>query len=143
MSGTALRIDLPYGDRPWLRETFEYSLARLCKSKTRENISHSATILESMGVLLDLVLSRRNEIDRLVRDHHGRSVSVFGSVARGEETSESDIDLLVNFDEQSTLFDLLHLQEAIVGFLGTSVDIVAAKGLKSRDEHIKREAIPI
>ncbi len=115
----------------------------LCKNKTRENISHSATILESMGLLLELVLSHRNEIDRLVRDHHGRSVSVFGSVARGEETSESDIDLLVDFDEQSTLFDLLHLQEAIAGFLGTSVDVVAAKGLKSRDEHIKREAIPI
>ncbi len=96
-----------------------------------------------MGVLLDLVLSHRNEIDRLVREHHGHSVSVFGSVARGEETSESDVDLLVDFDEQSTLFDLLHLQEAIAGVLGTSVDVVAAKGLMSRDEHIKRDAIPI
>ncbi|MEX6430641.1 nucleotidyltransferase family protein [Ferrimicrobium acidiphilum] len=126
-----------------MREIFEHLLAQLRKNKSRESISHGATILESMGVLLDLVLSHRNEIDRLVREHHGRSVSVFGSVARGEETSESDVDLLVDFDEQSTLFDLLHLQEAIAGVLGTSVDVVAAKGLMSRDEHIKREAIPI
>lgn len=126
-----------------MREIFEYLLAQLRWNKIRESISHGTTILESVGVLLELVLSHRNEIDRLVRDHHGRSVSVFGSVARGEETSESDVDLLVDFDEQSTLFDLLHLQEAIAGLLGTPVDIVAAKGLTTRDEHIKESAIPI
>ncbi len=135
--------DLFYGDRLWWREIFEYLLAQSRKIKSRESISHGTTMLESMGALLDLVLSHRNEIDRLVREHHGRSVSVFGSVARGEETSESDIDLLVDFDEQSTLFDLLHLQEAITGVLGRSVDVVATKGLMSRDEHIKRDAIPI
>ena len=124
-------------------EIFGYFFAHLCENKSRRSISDGTAILKSMGVLLDLVLSHRNEIDRLAREHHGRSVAVFGSVARGEETSESDVDLLVDFDEQSTLFDLLHLQEAIAGVLGTSVDVVATKGLKSRDEHIKREAIPI
>jgi predicted nucleotidyltransferase len=88
-----------------------------------------------------LVEAKRGEINEIVRRHRGRSVSVFGSVARGEETAASDIDLLVEFEPGSSLFDLLHITEELEALLGVSVDVVSAGGLKDRDDHIRREAV--
>ena len=51
------------------------------------------------------VEQNRAEILDLVRRHRGRSIAVFGSVARGEATSESDIDFLVEFEPSSSLLD--------------------------------------
>ena len=90
-----------------------------------------------------MVESKRDQINDLVRQHHGRAVALFGSVARGEDTPESDIDFLVEFQTGSSLFDLMDLQEALQALLGVSVDVVSAGGLKDRDDHIRREAIPI
>ena len=87
----------------------------------------------------------RAEIADLVRRHRGRSIAVFGSVARGEDDASSDIDFLVDFDPGSSLFDLLHLQDALTELLnlGCRVDVVSAGGLKPRDDHIRREASPL
>jgi len=90
-----------------------------------------------------LVDAKRNEINDLVRRHGGRSVALFGSVARGDDTASSDIDFLVEFTSGSSLFDLMDLQEALEGLLGVSVDVVSIGGLKERDERIRREAVPI
>jgi len=90
-----------------------------------------------------IVESKRDQINDLVRQHHGRAVALFGSVARGEDTPESDIDFLVEFQSGSSLFDLMDLQEALQDLLGVSVDVVSVGGLKDRDDHIRREAIPI
>ena len=96
-----------------------------------------------MGAHRDLVEARRDEIREVVRRHHGRSVAVFGSVARGEESASSDIDFLVEFEPGSSLFDLLHISEELEALLGVSVDVVSAGGLKDRDDHIRREAVPL
>ena len=79
----------------------------------------------------------------MVHRHRGRSVAVFGSVARGDETAASDIDFLVEFEPGSSLFDLLHIGEELEQLLGVPVDVVSAGGLKDRDEHIRREAVPL
>jgi len=96
-----------------------------------------------MGVRRALVEAKRDEINELVRRHRGRSVALFGSAARGEDTPDSDIDFLVEFEEGSSLFDLMDLREALEELLGSRVDVVSAGGLKERDEHIRREAVPI
>ena len=96
-----------------------------------------------MGAHRAVVESKRNEINDLVLRHHGRTVALFGSVARGDDTPESDIDFLVDFAPGSSLFDLMDLQEALEQLLGVSVDVVSIGGLKDRDEHIRREAVPI
>jgi predicted nucleotidyltransferase len=44
--------------------------------------------------LRELVEAHRDEIRRIVASHHGRSVAMFGSVARGDESPSSDIDFL-------------------------------------------------
>jgi predicted nucleotidyltransferase len=64
-------------------------------------------------------------------------------VARGEDGNDSDVDLLVDFEPGSSLFDLLHLQDELEQLLRCRVDVVSRGGLKPRDEHIRREAVPL
>ncbi len=96
-----------------------------------------------MGSRRSIVDGKREEINALVHRHHGHAVSLFGSVARGDDTADSDIDFLVEFDAGSSLFDLMDLQEALEQLLGVSVDVVSVGGLKDRDVHIRQEAVPI
>ncbi len=96
-----------------------------------------------VGTILELARSNRESIEALVRAHKGLSVAVFGSAARGEESEASDLDLLVQFGEGSSLFDLMELESEISALLGISVDVVSVGGLKPRDEHIRREAVPL
>lgn len=93
--------------------------------------------------MLPGLLAKRLEITELARRHRGRSVSVFGSAARGEETLGSYVDFLVEFEPGSSLFDLLRLQEALEALLGRSVDVVSAGGLLARDRHIRDEAVAL
>lgn len=94
-----------------------------------------------MGSGKGLVDSHRDEIAAALQRHHGRSIAIFGSVARGEDTDESDIDFLVDFEPGSSLFDLLHLQDELTAILGCAVDVVSIGGLKDRDDHIRNEAV--
>jgi predicted nucleotidyltransferase len=90
-----------------------------------------------------LVEERRQEITELARRHRGRSIAVFGSVARGEDQVGSDIDFLVDFEPGSSLFDLVRLQDDLAELLGCKVDVVSVGGLKERDRHILEEALPL
>ncbi len=90
-----------------------------------------------------LVEANKLEINRIVRRHRGKSVSLFGSVARGDETPTSDIDFLDEFEPGSSLFDLFHISEELEALLGIPVDVVSTGGLKERDHHIRQEAVPL
>ncbi|MCU0268048.1 MAG: nucleotidyltransferase domain-containing protein [Acidimicrobiales bacterium] len=96
-----------------------------------------------MGERMALIESKRLEILEIVNRHRGRSVSVFGSVARGDDGADSDIDFLVEFEPGSSLFDLLHISEELEALLGTPVDVVSVGGLKERDHYIRREAVSL
>jgi hypothetical protein len=93
--------------------------------------------------LNSIVERNRTEILDLVRRHRGRSIGVFGSVARGEATSESDIDFVVEFEPSSSLLDLVHLEEALAELLGVDVDVVSAGALLERDAEIRSDAIAL
>lgn len=60
-------------------------------------------------------------------------LAVFGSVARGETRAESDVDLLVAFEEGTTvtLFTLIDLQSELARLIGRPVDLVPKAGLKA------------
>ena len=87
---------------------------------------------------------RRRAIVDLAARHGARNVRVFGSVARGEDTSRSDIDLLVDLDDGVGLVALAALERELAEVLGTTVDVVPADTLKRgiRDE-VLAEAIPL
>jgi predicted nucleotidyltransferase len=104
---------------------------------------HTVVNLSLMASLRERIQEHRDAIDVLVRKHRGLSASIFGSVARGEDTSASDVDFLVEFAPGSSLFDLRHLQLDLEALLGCSVDVVSSGGLKDRDQHIRQEAVAI
>lgn len=88
----------------------------------------------------ELLAAHRQDIRDAVARHRGQRVRVFGSVARGDASAGSDIDLLVDFETGSSLFDLLHLQHDLEELLGRPVDVISTGGLTPRDDHILREA---
>ena len=59
-------------------------------------------------------------------------VRLFGSFARGEQTAESDVDLLVDFPADLTLIGLLKLEHAAEDVLGRKVDVVSSRHLRPR-----------
>lgn len=88
-----------------------------------------------------LVEGHRKEITAVVARHKGRSIAIFGSVARRDETPDSDVDFLVEFESGSSLFDLLHIEDDLAELLGRPVDVVSLGGLKSRDRDIRGDAV--
>lgn len=93
--------------------------------------------------LRELVEQHRDAIKDAARRHRAVSISVFGSVTRETDTDASDVDFLVELEPDSSLFDLLHLQDELQLLLGRSVDVVSVAGLKPRDVRMRQEAITL
>ncbi len=96
--------------------------------------------IDTTSELGSLLHEHRDQILEIAARHHALHVRVFGSVARGDATASSDIDFLVDFDRDSSLFDVLHLSDALKALLGRQVDVVSTGGLKQRDDRILAEA---
>ncbi|MEY3575958.1 MAG: hypothetical protein RLZZ88_1101 [Actinomycetota bacterium] len=96
-----------------------------------------------MSAKRQLIDANREDIRRIVLANRGKHVYLFGSLARGDDSEASDVDLLVEFDDNGSLFDLMHIEDEVEQLLGMPVDVVSAGGLLPRDEHIRREAILI
>lgn len=86
---------------------------------------------------------RRSDVLDAARRHHATNVRVFGSVARGEDTPASDLDLLVTFDQDASVFDLADLIEELRLITGIEVDVVSEAGLRPRHARIVAEAVPL
>ncbi len=70
-----------------------------------------------------------------------REISLFGSYVRSEQTENSDIDLLVEFEKGATLFDIINLENFLSGIFGKRVSVVSRNGLnKYIGPHILKEA---
>lgn len=70
------------------------------------------------------------------------SLSVFGSVARGEAGPDSDVDLLVELNRRMGLFEFAGLKLRLAELLGAPVDLVMLDALKPRvRERVEHEAI--
>lgn len=68
----------------------------------------------------------------LAERYHVSTLGIFGSYVRDEQTTESDLDILVEFDEPVSLLDLVRLENEITNELGVEVDIVTKGSLKPR-----------
>jgi predicted nucleotidyltransferase len=95
-----------------------------------------------MGI--DEVRQMRDEIARIAARHGAHDIRVFGSVARGDTTPDSDVDFLVELDPGRSLFDLGGLLMALQELLGRPVDVVTTAGLRDRiRERVLAEAIAL
>ncbi len=90
----------------------------------------------------ELLRIKREDILRIAAKYGASNVRVFGSVARGEADSESDIDLLVDMEPGRSLFDLGGLLMDLEELLGCNVDVVTEDGLRERiRERVLKEAV--
>ena len=87
--------------------------------------------------------AHRSEVERIATRHGATAVHVFGSVARGEDGPESDVDLLVSLRDGTNLFDLVEMERELERLLGCRVDVVSTAGLTQRDGHIRRDAVAL
>ena len=95
-------------------------------------------------VTLPTLRQRRAQIVALAERYRAGEVRVFGSVARGDATEGSDVDLLITARGGCSLFDLGGLLEDLQDLLGCRVDLVTEDGLKPRlREQVLKEAIPL
>jgi len=86
----------------------------------------------------------RDQIMRLAAECGAANVRVFGSVARGETDSRSDVDLLVDLEPGRSLLDLARLQRKLEELLAIPVDVVSSRGLRDRvRETVLRDALPL
>ncbi|PNS40758.1 MULTISPECIES: nucleotidyltransferase family protein [unclassified Mesotoga] len=96
---------------------------------------------------LDKILSvLKDEMPYFRLRYQIESLRVFGSYARGEQNKESDLDLLVRFEENAnlTLIDYIDLRNELSSLLSVKIDLVDESTLKPLiGEHILREAIEI
>ena len=80
-----------------------------------------------------LLERHRETVLKVLADYPVREAWVFGSAARGDDTPDSDIDLLVDLDSGATFADYVGLSDDLMEALGCPVDVVTTKELESND----------
>jgi predicted nucleotidyltransferase len=87
---------------------------------------------------------KREEILRITERYGARNVRVFGSVARGENDEQSDVDFLVRIESGVTLLKHAAMVRELEALLGCKVDVVSESGLRPRmRERVLKEAAPL
>ncbi len=84
----------------------------------------------SATLSLEDIRRLRPQIMALARQHRAREVAVFGSLARGEMRADSDIDFLVDFEENYTLLDIAGMLNGLEDLLGCKVDVIDRLSLR-------------
>ncbi len=91
----------------------------------------------------DLIL-KREAILEIAQRYGAHHVRLFGSVARGESTEASDVDIIVRFEPGRTLMDHAGLIGQLEDLLGVRVDVIDADGMRPRFRAVvEREALPL
>jgi uncharacterized protein len=83
--------------------------------------------------------NKRNEIIKIAANHGAQNLRVFGSMARGEATPSSDLDILINLEPGRSLLDLIAVKQDLEDLLGCKVDVVTENAVSPhiRDQVLK------
>jgi hypothetical protein len=97
-----------------------------------------------MARLIEKLRLEREEILAIATRYHADNIRLFGSVARGEDRSDSDVDFLVDFQPGSTLLDQVALIDALSNKIGRKVDVVSSRALNRHlSQKIQQEAVAL
>jgi predicted nucleotidyltransferase len=92
----------------------------------------------------ELLHKRRAEIEKIAAKHGAFDIRLFGSVVRGEEKTDSDIDLLVKTGDKTSPWFPGGLVADLEEILGRSVEVVTENGLNPLiREQVMKEATPL
>ncbi|KOR38040.1 DNA polymerase beta [Planktothricoides sp. SR001] len=76
--------------------------------------------------------------------YHVSELGIFGSYVRGEDTEDSDVEILIDYDEAPTLIELIELEDYLSDLLDLKVDVVTKNSLKPpTKERILLEAVTV
>jgi len=97
-----------------------------------------------MILTLKNIQERKADIINISQRYHAENIRVFGSVVRGEATGKSDVDFLVSFLPDASLFDQAGLIEELSQLLHRNVDVVSERAVSPYlQKTIKAEALPL
>ena len=95
-------------------------------------------------MLYDVLQEKRDVILKMADTHGIKNVRVFGSVAKLEDGSTSDLDLLVKFEKGRSLFDLIRFKQEVENLLNVKVDVVTENSIHwSMKEDVLNGAIQL
>jgi predicted nucleotidyltransferase len=90
------------------------------------------------------IRARREEILEIGKRYGASNFRIFGSVARGDATDASDIDLIVKFEPGRSLLDHGGLLMDLCDLLGMKVDVISEDGMRPRfRETVLKEVVPL
>ena len=88
--------------------------------------------------------SHRDAIRRIVESHRALNARVFGSVVHGDDTDDSDLDILIDPTPSTTLMDVAAIQVELEHLLGVTVDVLTPRALPDKFRGVVlAEAVPI
>ena len=90
-----------------------------------------------------LVTQLADQIKKIMADAGATNVRVFGSIARGEDTPNSDVDLLYDPAPEADMFTIAAAWTMLQSLLDTKVDLVSARAVPARKQRILLEAVPL
>lgn len=94
--------------------------------------------------LKELLQENREEILKIATQHGAYNLRIFGSVARGEERQDSDVDFLVEMEGDRNLLDRIGLMQDLEDLLGRKVNVATVKVLRDFcRESILKDAVPL
>ncbi len=80
----------------------------------------------------------KNNKEYLKKNFHVTRIGIFGSFARNEETENSDVDILVEFEKTPDMFTFFSVEEYLEKTLNRKIDMVRPQGLK---KHVKENVL--
>ncbi len=96
---------------------------------------------------LELFMEELLSLLPYLRERYGvKELGVFGSYLRGEQRQDSDLDLLVDFEKDISLWDVMELEEFLSERLGVRVDLIMKSSLRFRPhtaEKILKSYVPV
>ena len=92
--------------------------------------------------LYQLIQQKRRQVLEIAQRHGAHNVRLFGSVARGETTETSDLDLLIEMEPGRNLLDVIAIKQDLEDLLGCKVDVVTEAAISPYlKENVLREAV--
>jgi uncharacterized protein len=86
----------------------------------------------------------RQHLPEISRIYNVSYLGIFGSYVRGEQEPESDLDILVEFEEAPSFFEYIRLEDYLSEILGVKVDLVMKSALKPAiGKHILEEVVAV
>ena len=130
----------PGGKVSWIRPGPKADPART-HGRSR---STSAAPHRGQGRLARLVRKHRRQILAIAARHGINRVRLFGSVARGEDDQNSDVDILVRLEPGRSLLDHIAFKQYVQELLGVNVDVVSEGGVSPYiRKAVLKEAVPV